>query len=382
MKFLVAICIALLTSSAYAQSKAHSSDFAAAGYTDVAIDGPANKALDKEGGGFTALSVDVRGTLSEGLGAFVWVNDVVDFKDGLDSVLDVLYQYEELTNLVSRSHWDLGTSARLDLMKFRITGKKLGYLSIGAYVDSSVGIMVRAPRQQDIKIVRTWLDIGKNTDVLVGKGFADGGLEIGYGKVISLPYKLELGLGIQNRIFHRLNVTEHVVTFNKELKGAGDIFIPDFTYNNGWGFSADLFASLDFNDNILDTRLSIEARSVIGLVWYDEMERDMIQFGLGVSISPLKILDLEDFKVLTDVEVYEDGTASVHSGALWRLGNQRFHFTPSIGGAIVGRDIWGNSYSSFTTGFSAKVAVIELAGVFEYMGSGRYDAGTRVAISW
>ncbi|MGW8181234.1 MAG: hypothetical protein ACWGQW_21090, partial [bacterium] len=231
--------------------------------------------------------------------------------------------------------------------------------------------------------VQSWIDIGKNTDVLVGQGSADGGLEIGYGRSIQLPHKLKLGVGIQNRIFYRFSVPEHVVTFNKELRDENDITVPDFTYNNGWGFGADLFASLDLNDKYLDTRFGVEVRNVIGQVWYDDFsERDMVQVGIGASISPLRAVNLEEFRVLADVEVYEDGTTSVHSGAQWRLGNQRFHFTPCIGGALVGRDVWGNAYHSFTVGFSAKVAVLELAGVFEYLGSGRYDAGARVALSW
>jgi hypothetical protein len=386
MRFLVVICVLFLSFSTHAQNlniKIHSSDSAAVGYADVSVGGPANKALDKEKSGFTALSLDARGTLSEGLGAFVWVNDVIDFKDSFSSALDVLYRYDQLVNLVSRSNWDLGATTRLDLLTFRIAGEKLGYLSIGAYTESSVGIMVRAPKVDDIKIVKTWLDVGQDTDVLRGQGSADGGVEVGYGRLISLPHELELSVGIQNRVFYRFNVPEHAVMFNKELRDEGDISVPDFSYHNGWGFGADLFASLDLNDQYLDTRFSVEVRNALCFVWYDKStQRDMVQFGIGTSISPLKLIDLESFRVLADLEVYENGITSVHAGALWRLGNQRFHFTPSIGSALVGIDVWGNTYRSITAGFSAKVAVLELAGVFEYIGSGRYDAGARVAVSW
>jgi len=382
MKLLIIIIIIILSSNSYAQNfkmKIHSSSSIAMGYTDISIDGPVNKVLNKEMNGFIVFSIDIHGTLSEGFNVFSWINNIIDFKDSLNSITEITDKYENLINLL-KVNWNLGTTIKLDLMKFCITGKKLGYFSIGFYSEAGAGIIVNSPK--DIKIIDNWIDIENNMNILIGKGFIDGGVGIDYGRSISIK-NFNLGFGMGSRFFHRINIPKSVVVFNKELRSKDDIIIPDFNYNRGWGFGIDLFSGLDFNDKYFNTRLNVEIRNAASFILYNGFyNRDMIQFGLGTSISPLKVFNIENFRVLVDIEFYEGKMFSFNSGMYWKLGDQRFYFTPSIGYNIANRDIWGNSYNSFTSGFSVKIVIIELSGVFEYINSDQYNIGTRFSISW
>jgi hypothetical protein len=70
MRLLICVLLVVFSLPAYAGNrnlKVHTTDSAAMGYADVALSGPANCSLDKPGNGFKAVSIDARGTLSEGL---------------------------------------------------------------------------------------------------------------------------------------------------------------------------------------------------------------------------------------------------------------------------------------------------------------------------
>lgn len=379
----LAITISLPAWASVRRPKIHTTDAAAMGYADIAFSGPAAGALDQPGGGFRAISLDARGTLSEGLEIVDWVNDVKDFKESFVTVFDALASVDDLIDIGERSGWTLGARLRMDLLRFSFAGPKLGYLVVGGYIESSAGVRVPKPDTSTISWQGDHIDIGADYKALMARGWADGGIVIQYGRPIGLPKGMRLGVGIAHRVFHRMYVPEHAFVFRKELYSGDDIEIPDFTYERGWGFGTDFFASFDTGDRYVGGRLSVEVRNAPTISWMGEgTTRDMVMIGTGVSLHPLRWAGIDDWLVAADVETFEDGMPAVHTGTSWRLGNQRFHFTPLIGGALLGRDVWGDPYHSFTAGFSAKAAVLELAGVFEYRGNGRYDAGVRAAVGW
>lgn len=387
MKRLVVTCLALaIAAPASAGRKApkiHTTEAAAMGYADIALSGPAAGALDRPKSGFRALSVDVRGTLSEGLLILDWLEDVRDFKERFVTILDALACVDDLKSIAERSGWTLGARMRIDLLRFSFAGPKLGYLSVGGYAESSAGVRVPKPDTDRIAWRGDHIDIGSDYTALAARGWADGGVALQYGREIPLPKGMRVGVGILHRVFHRAYIPEHAIVFRRELRSGDDIEIPDISYDRGWGFGTDLFAALDFGDPYVGGRLSVEARNAPSFTWMSrERMRDEVLIGAGTAIHPLLWTGIKALTLAADMEVFESGTPAVHAGASWRLGGQRFHFTPSIGGAILGRDVWEQPYSSFTAGFSAKAAVLELAGLFEYRGSGRYDAGIRIALGW
>jgi hypothetical protein len=379
------ICILVFSFPAYAGNrnlKIHTTDSAAMGYADVALSGPAAGALDQPGNSFKAISIDARGTLSEGLRIVDWIDDVRTFRDSFS--INPLGSIDDLKKIVESSGWTLGSQVRLDLLRFSFFGTKLGYLSVGVYVESSVGVRVAKPDVDKIVWRGDHIDIGKTYRMLEAKGLADGGMALEYGRAVELPKKMRLGAGIRHRFFHRVDFPNHAALFHRNLYDESDIELPDISYHRGWGFGTDLFLSFDVGDKYVGGRFSVEANNVpMTAVWMDNSNiRDMALIGMGFALHPLRWVGYDGLVSAFDVEVFEDDVAAAHLGFAWRLGNQRFHFTPSIGWAIPGRDVWGDAYNAFTCGFSAKVAVLELASVFEYRGEGRFDAGMRVAVGW
>jgi hypothetical protein len=382
------VMITILSASSWAgtrRPKIATTDAAAMGYADVASYGPAAAALDRPGSGFRAISVDMRGALSEGLRVAAWIDDVKVFRDGFGATAaDLLGSVEDLKRLADGSGWDLGAETSLDLLRFSFSGKRLGWVSLGAYGESSVALRVARLDAARISWKGDRIDIGSDFKALKAKGWADGGVAAEYGRAITFSGGGELAVGIRHKVFHRLDIPEHDIIFHRFMRGPEDIALPDLSLSRGWGFGTDLFAAFDLRDRHVDGRIAMEARNVPAtIIWTDSgVSRDMVLVGVGASLHPLKRLGVDAMKAAMDLEVFEDGNPAVHAGLSWRLGNQRFHFSPSIGGALLGRDAWGSAYHSFTIGFSAKAAVLEAAAVFEQRGDGRYDAGVRIAVGW
>lgn len=131
------------------------------------------------------------------------------------------------------------------------------------------------------------------------------------------------------------------------------------------------------------TRISLEARNAISRVWLGNYKgRDQVLIGTGLSVAPFSSLNIKRLRFMVDIETFEDGQTNVQSGLSWFIGSQRVSFVPSVGALILGKNLWGEIYHSATAGFSAKLAILELSGAFEYCDNDQYNFGTRLAFAW
>lgn len=255
MKKIIIVFFLMVSSVCFAQirnPKLVRTEDIAAGYTDISKNGPANASLDDLKSGFTAISLDVYGSVSNILSMYGWLKDVVDYKDSFDSILDIGLKYNGLVGLMDRAHWNIFTTLQLDLLGFEIRGKKLGYLYVGMYLDSFGTAKVNAPDVHNISISDDHIVIGQRTNLLRARGMGSSGIKLLYGRVIGLPHNMSLGIGIGNKFFYRLLIPLHTVSLNENIQTDEDINIPDFHYDKGFGFSVDLFSTLDINDPYLD----------------------------------------------------------------------------------------------------------------------------------
>jgi len=376
------IMVILFSSIAYADyvPKYHNTETSAMGYADVWVSGPANRALDLNENEFKALNLDASITLSKGLDLLSWGKDIVNFKDSVSGYMDLLNNLDTLKDLLKRSKHNLGVKSRLDLMKFSFVGKRQGYISIGMYSQMLVGTYMNGLRVEEIEkweIKNDHIDLGKKLGVVSGKGIADSGIELEYGYPFEV-LDMKLGVGIKHRVFYRVEVPLYSIYFNRMLYGENDIEVPELIFSKKMGFGTDIFTALDFDDQYVGGRVGLELRNVLSF----SRTRDNLIVGLGGAIHPLRYLGVDALVFAMDLEIFEDDGVGVQSGASWKFGEDKYYLTPSVGFVMVGRDMWGDNYRSFTTGLSTKLFVLEVSGMFEYFGNGRYDVGGKIGLSW
>jgi len=374
--------VILFSSIAYADyvPKYHNTETTSMGYTDIWVSGPANRALDLRENEFKVLNLDASITLSKGLELLSWGRDIVDFKDSVNGYMDLLNNLDTLKDLLKRSKHNLGVKSRLDLMKFSFVGKRQGYISVGMYSQMLVGTYMNGLRVEEIErweIKNDHIDIGKKLGVVSGKGIADSGIELEYGYPFEV-LDMKLGVGIKHRVFYRVEVPLYSIYFNRMLYGENDIEVPELIFSKKMGFGTDIFTALDFDDQYVGGRVGLELRNVLSF----SRTRDNLIVGLGGAIHPLRYLEVDALVFAMDLEIFEDGDVGVQSGASWKFGEDKYYLTPSVGFVMVGRDMWGDNYRSFTTGLSTKLFVLEVSGMFEYFGNGRYDVGGKIGLSW
>lgn len=347
----------------------------------------ADSALLSPGWGLNIFRLEGGGTLSQALGVYGQVKDVVDFKDRWNQdFLNANYgalpqRAEELKNILRHMNHGVGVETCGEVLNFSYGNKKFGRMSLGGYWEGMAGLRLMAPDVNQIQVVPAntpFVSIGKETEVARGLGFGDAGGQVSYGRAFALPKGMEIAGGARLRVFHRWLVPAHTVTLAAELRGTDDIKVPaDFRYLTGLGGALDLSTVLAVHDRFFDTKIAIGLRNAIAPVKYSDGQLiwDQPKPSLEVALKPFHTLQHDRLVVGLGVDEIEGDNATFGIGCYYALGNRWFHFAPRAGLVISRKDLLGGKSQFFTAGFSARFAIVYISGLYEQNFVGGFNAG-------
>jgi hypothetical protein len=360
---------------------------------------PAEGAMEKPSWNLTVLRFQASGGLSQFLDLYNTAGDAIDFGERLQSDFEggdpaILIQIlpsriEELKQLVRRMHANVQLDTAGEILRFSYGNARLGRISLGGYWEGRAGLLLSAPEPEAISLIQNWTDIGislggsEHQDILKGRGYGDTGGFLSYGRAFRLPRGLDLSGGAKLRIYRRWLIPEHKLTFAGELKGENDINYPeDLTHVNGTGIGLDLSATLALNDRYLDSRVSVGLRNAYAQTWYDgsDSQLDRPLPGLEVSVRPFHRYGHEKLAVGVGLDEISGSGATVGLGTLYQLGNERWNFTPRLGLVFNRADLWEQRHNLFTAGFSSRIFLLNLSGLYERDFNGDYSAGLALGL--
>lgn len=372
-------------------------DNRAMGGADLATDTriPSNAALSDDPWSLTLFNVELKAPLSQGLR----MKDVIGDAAGIGGSPEEIFQKaladkylkndsstlkereDQLKDMLSRSNFNLGVTSRVEALRLTVGNKKWGKFTMGAYGEADVGVLVTPPNPANVKIVEkmrdSYIDLGGSKRAVQALGRGDAGGLLGYGLAFNLPKKMEIAGGVQVRVFDRFMVPTQSVGLKREFRGQNDVVKPDnFNYVNGIGFATDLSTTFAGRDPYLDTKVAFVVTD-IGNIWYDSGADELTspRYGLGVSISPFHYLKHDKMVLAVDVEDMQDG-GTLQMGLAYMLGNKKVNLTPRVGIIVHETDLFGRDSNIFTAGFSTKLAIFNLAGLYERnLDSQEYNVG-------
>jgi len=293
---------------------------------------------------------------------------------------------EDLKALARRMHSNVGLELYGEALRFSYGNAWFGRLTVGGYWEGAAGARLNGPDPDKITVSQNvgdfGISIGQETDVLKGRGFGDTGGFLSYGRAFRLPGELDLAVGARLRVFQRWLVPEHKITFAAELQGDDSITAPEeFRYLTGLGAGLDLSAALALNDGWFDTKATIALRNTYAQVWYDGYDMlDRPSPGAEISARPLHRLGHDKLAVGVGIDQISEDGAVFGLGALYQLGGDRLNFTPRVGLVIDRPDLWRDKHDLVTAGFTARLFVLCLSGLYEYDLNGSYNAGVSLGL--
>ncbi len=348
---------------------------------------PAGAALSQPGWDLTILRFEAAGAVSEAKYAYDVGREAADFKDRLKDDSEnsdpaaVQRRVDDLKDLARKLHANVGLELSGQALRFTYGNAWLGRLSLGGYWEGAAGVRLAGPDPDKIQAKQQGnsfvISIGQETDVLKARAYGDTGGYLDYGRSFQLPHKLDLAAGARLRVFRRWLVPEHKITFAAELQGDNTITAPDeFNYLAGLGAGLDLSAVLALNDRWVDARVTAALRNAYARVWYEDYSmQDRLSPGLEVALRPLHVIGHDKLVAGIGVDRIGGDGAEVGLGALYQLGGDKLNITPRLG-LVIGRpDLWQEKHDLFTAGFSARLYVLSLTGLYEQDFNGSYNAG-------
>lgn len=380
MKYIIVVLLALFPAVSFAYPNAPDNR-AMGGILSQDIDNPAISSFNPDFFHFTALSVDVRFSLSEGLKTYSWMRDFIDLKNNLNSITDVLTRKNQIVDILSRAPSGLSALPRVDLLSFIVGNERSGKFHFGIFGSGFTAVKIAAPNVNNITINGSSIDMGQETNLLTGMGLGDAGLHLGYGRKFKLPKNTAISFGVINRTFYRFNVPTKVFRLGRYIDGSDNISVPDFSYDSGFGTAFDLSVAFHLNDRVFNTLLFGYVENIFSKIWIGNGDvRDRVMGTIGALIHPLHKIKNDHLGIGMDFKIYED-VVGLNTGVYYRLEKTRWlNFIPRVGFMVNDKDLFYQNRHAFTCGFGTMLGVVMIAPSFEYFTNGSYDVGIRFAL--